>query len=125
MNGVGDDDSMDDVGGFDAVEDSAQGGTGSSSGGGVGDSVGEGSGYGDTYGIVEDIALADVMANIDPMGYQPNLMDVYNNPKSPAFESHIDPNYEFQNILKTPFGPVFYSTITDKGEANIAEQDAF
>ena len=72
----------------------------------------------------EAIALGDVMVNIAPMGYQPNLMDVYNNPKSPAFESHLDPNYEFQNILKTPFGPVFYSTITDKGEANIAEQDA-
>ena len=68
----GDVDGMDDVGGFDAVEDSAQGGTGSSSGGGVGASVGEGSGYGDTFGVVEDIGLpndsvdAMIARGIDP-----------------------------------------------------------
>ena len=71
------DDSMDDVGGFDAVEDSAQGGTGPSSGGGVGDSVGEGSGYGDTYGIVEDIGLPnDSVDSMIARGIDPALETV-------------------------------------------------
>lgn len=60
MNGVGDDDGMDDVGGFDAVEDSAQGGTGSSSGGGVGASVGE------DIGLPNDSVDAMIARGIDP-----------------------------------------------------------
>ena len=71
------DDSMDDVGGFDAVEDSAQGGTGSSTGGGVGDSVGEGSGYGDTFGVVEDIGLPnDSVDSMIARGIDPALETV-------------------------------------------------
>ena len=108
-------------------------GTGSSAGAGgdVGGSGGGEHGLGESdYGGLgiddpddEDEAIG-FMDSMDPMAVTPNVMDVYNNPSLPAFESHLDPNYEFQNILKTPFGPVFYSTITDKGEANIAEQDA-
>ena len=123
--GEEDDGSMDEVGGYDAVEDSAQGGTGSSSSG-VGDSVGEGSGYGDTYGIVEDIALGDVIANIDPMGYQPNLQAVYDNPVSPGLESHLDDpedHYTYKGSYNTPFGIVHYSYMNEKGFDAMDEED--
>jgi len=73
-----------------------------------------------------EAALADVIANIDPMGYQPNLQAVYDNPVSPGLESHLDDpkgHYTYKGSYNTPFGIVHNSYMNAKGFDAMDKED--
>ena len=79
-----------------------------------------------TAAEAEAIALGDVIANIDPMGYQPNLQAVYDNPVSPGLESHLDDpkgHYTYKGSYNTPLGIVHYSYMNEKGFDDMDQDD--